>query len=124
MMQAAVGGARDLIDLMPVIVLGVDADGLLAYANRRAFEGVPDWVACLGGPAESELVALVEALEPGAVSADEAGKTVHLQGHAYRAWVRRLEGEGGFQGQVLMLLPEAGAAAPPGEPLLAVEAAP
>lgn len=96
---AAAGGARDLVDLMPLAVFGFDRDGALAYANRLAFETFPEWVANLGGePAETLRRLLHEA-----AAALPDGLSVRLGARDFSARYRRLGGVESPWGEVLML---------------------
>lgn len=98
-MQAAAGRAHDMVDLVPMAVLGFDAQGLLVYANRRAVTLFPHWAADIGGPPDPALAALLAGLPP-----DTDGPHRVLQaGRPYQAWLRRVAPCPVDDGSLLML---------------------
>lgn len=105
-LQSAAGGARDTVDLLPTAVFGIDAEGMLAYANRHAAESLPGWAAALGGDVDAEMQALLQRLR--ALSSDEAardGVATQIHGKAYLAWLRTLRGPQEPRGDLLVLQP-------------------
>jgi len=53
LLASSASGTRDLLDHLPAAVLGIDPDGMLAYANRAAARWVPGAAQAIGGPAEA-----------------------------------------------------------------------
>jgi PAS domain-containing protein len=51
LLQASVGGVREILDSLPLAVIGVDPDGLLVYANAQAHRLFPPQALALGVPA-------------------------------------------------------------------------
>ncbi len=96
---AAAGGARDLVDLMPLAVFGFDRDGTLAFANRLACETFPEWAADLGGEPAAALGSLLREV---AVASPE-GLSIRVGACQFGARYRRLGGGESPWGSVLML---------------------
>lgn len=105
-MEVAARAARDMVDLMPVAVFGVDATGMLAYANREALADWPELAADLGCMPASPLCGLLEQLQPVADARDARGAEALLEGQPVRAWLRSVSGEDGQDavlGQLLIV---------------------
>jgi EAL domain-containing protein (putative c-di-GMP-specific phosphodiesterase class I)/FixJ family two-component response regulator len=87
LVAASASGAHEMLDELPVAVLGIDPDGVMAYANRAAAALLPQAHATLGSVAEEVLPALLGCQLPA------GGPTVALQlgGRSYRAVTQRLE---------------------------------
>ncbi len=98
-MAQAAGGLREVLDELPLPVLGVDNEGLLAFVNRRAAELWPDAVSQLG-----EAASALPAPFSDATVAD--GTRVLVQGCPQRLWVRAVHHGAADGGRLLMLVPE------------------
>ncbi len=97
LLQASVGGVREILNSLPLAVIGLDPDGLLVYANAQAHRLFPPETLALGVPARAGM--------PGLAS---AGSQEHceIQGQACRVWRHRLGAESGaWRGDVLICLP-------------------
>jgi diguanylate cyclase (GGDEF)-like protein len=90
------GGLREVLDELPLPVLGIDPDGLVAFANRRAAQAWPEAAALLGHDA-SELP------DRAAQAAD--GAPIVLATGRHRLMVRPLKHGSLDGGRLLMLLP-------------------
>jgi hypothetical protein len=91
------GGLREVLDEMPLPVLGVDPEGLVAFVNRRAMADWPEAAQCLG-------------LEAGSLPLDLAhagdGDRTQLANGTHRLLVRPLRHGALDGGRLLILLPE------------------
>ena len=101
--EAGAGGIRDLVEQLPVAVLGLDPEGMLAFANRRAFDLFPQAAASLGGPPDEALVALRERLRK--LPQDDDSTVIELAGKRWRGWLRRLDPSTGAEGEMLVYMP-------------------
>jgi CheY-like chemotaxis protein len=90
------GGLREVLDELPLPVLGIDPVGLVAFANRRAAQAWPEAAAMLGHDA-SELP------DDAARAAD--GTPIVLATGRHRLMVRPLNHGSLDGGRLLMLLP-------------------
>ena len=98
-MQTAAGRAHDMVDLVPMAVLGFDATGHLVYANRCAVTMFPLWVADLGGPPDPALASLLASVPPDR----ESHHPVMHGGRHYQAWRSRVAPYPVDDGCLLML---------------------
>jgi hypothetical protein len=98
-MQAAAGASRDMLDLLPMAVFGVGAEGMLAYANRSAIRDWPLWASALGDEPESRLLEMIGRLDdlPG------EGLELDVDGRHVTVWKRQLSGEQSELGTLLIL---------------------
>ncbi|MCO5976349.1 EAL domain-containing protein [Ideonella oryzae] len=97
LLQASVGGVREILDSLPLAVIGVDPDGLLVYANEAAHRLFPPEALALGVPTQAG----VDGLAP----ADGEARCL-VQGCHCRVWRYRLgAGSGPWRGDVLICLP-------------------
>ena len=105
LVQTSVGGLRDIVDLLPAALVGVDPDGALVFMNQMACTLLPDAIGCLGGEPGGELSTLLQDLanQPG----DQPCQTVRLaQCQApVLAWRQTLPPTSVRQGELVMLLP-------------------
>jgi CheY-like chemotaxis protein len=102
LLQAQASQSRDLIDELPAAVLGVDPDGLVAMANRRAEALWSDAGGLLGRVAGE----LVPEWNPAVESAiDGTGAAVTICGRAYRMVARPMSGIAGVRGSLLLFWP-------------------
>jgi EAL domain-containing protein (putative c-di-GMP-specific phosphodiesterase class I)/FixJ family two-component response regulator len=103
-MQVAAGASRDMLDLLPMAVFGVGAEGMLAYANRCAIRDWPMWASALGDEPEPQLLELMATLdEAGGDGVPDEGLDLGLDGRQVTAWKRRLAGEQDDLGSLLIL---------------------
>lgn len=99
-MAQVAGGLREVLDGLPLPVLGVDTAGLLAFVNRRAAELWPAALAQLGEAASALPAALADAGD---------GTLVEVDGSLQRVWVRPVRHGSDDGGRLLMLVPEVAA---------------
>jgi PAS domain-containing protein len=108
LLQASAGGVRDILDELPMAVLGIDPDGLLVYANCRAqaFFRPPDLVLGLPvGPLVTQLLDRLEDVRRGGF--ETLPEAVQINGEMCTLWSRPLLNEAGQpRGQVLLCLTE------------------
>lgn len=86
LLAASASGAHDMLDELPVAVLGIDPDGVLAYVNRAAAQLLPQVQGALGSAADTVLPLLLGCTLP----EDGAPVALHLAGRAYRALTQRM----------------------------------
>ena len=91
------GGLREVLDEMPLPVLGIDPEGLVAFVNRRAVQDWPDAAQCLGQDA---------AMLPDGLAQAEDGLPVILPAGPHRLLARPLQHGALDGGRLLILLPE------------------
>ncbi|MEY2894175.1 MAG: hypothetical protein RJA98_4083 [Pseudomonadota bacterium] len=104
LLSASANGFREVLDGLPTPVIGIDPDGLVAYANPAAESTLSDSGGLLGQP-------MGHALLTQGLSADsgpgQSGLT--FNGQRYRLLCNTLQPQGtGPRGQVLLLVPDAG----------------
>ena len=112
LLQAQASQSRDLIDELPAAVLGVDPDGLVAMANRRA-EALWSEADGLLGREAAELVPgwSPEAVDVGSTisgalgGTDAAAALVTISGRSYRMVARPMSGSAGVRGSLLLFWP-------------------
>ena len=102
LLAASAGRMRDVIDDMPVAMLGLDADGTLTFVNREAERLLPALAALLGGSAAELLPP--QLLAP-LTSAVPVQCRVQLQGQDFDVRIRVLPTAAEPRGSLLMLLP-------------------
>jgi len=102
LLVAQAAHSRELIDELPVAVLGVDPDGLIVLVNRCAEALWPDAGSLLGRQA-SELVPRVGEVDAGSGAA--FGAAVTIEGRAYRVVTRAMQGDAGARGSLWLLWP-------------------
>lgn len=100
LVEAGAGGARDLLELMPAAVLGIDPEGTLAYLNERASEIFPQALGGLGQPPAAELARVLDQLREGPPQG-----LVTLGAQQWRGWLRHIDGAEFDRGDLLVLLP-------------------
>ena len=93
-----------MLDHLPAAVLGIDPDGMLAYANRAAARWVPGAAQAIGGPVDAGLPLMQElaSIEDGQI------RRVHLADRLGWASCQRLQDEaplGLRRGRVVLLVP-------------------
>lgn len=96
-MAAMASGLREVLDELPLPVLGIDPDGQVAFANRRAAQAWPAAAAMLGHDAS--------ALPDDAAQLAD-GAPILLPTSRHRLMVRPLKHGSLDGGRLLMLLPE------------------
>ena len=111
LMQASADGVRDLVDVLPAAVFGLDPDGMLAYLNQPAASLLPEALAGLGGDPVPALVQLLATLRQQPPDAADAGHPVLVQQQPHRAWLKPMPVRAGphaqpaVPGTLLVLLP-------------------
>jgi CheY-like chemotaxis protein len=65
LLAASAAGAREVLEALPVAVLGIDPEGLVAYVNRAAGELLPQAYAAVGNVAEDIFPLLLGCRLPG-----------------------------------------------------------
>jgi len=104
LLASSASGTRELLDHLPAAVLGIDPDGMLAYANRAAARWVPGAAQAIGGPADAGLPLMQE------LASIEAGqiRRVHLADRLGWASCQPLQDEapaGLRRGRVVLMVP-------------------
>ncbi len=102
LLATSAGSMRDVLDELPTGVLGLDADGALAFVNREAERLLPRLAALLGDPAAGLLPA--ELLAPLAAEQPLSCRVL-LEGRFFDVLTRALPGGSARRGRLLMLLP-------------------
>ena len=97
---------RALVDALPLAIVGVDPNGMLAYLNAGALRGLPDAAGQLGDALPRDLAALLDRLR--AQPADSPALTHGLSGsaQAWQAWLCHLPSGAAAQGELLVLAPQ------------------
>jgi CheY-like chemotaxis protein len=108
LLQVSAGGVRELLDGLPATVIGLDPDGLLAYANEQARASLGNEDTRLGLPASPWLLALATQVEQGGRRWGAAPPMLRLPVRRLPCWVwctpiQSREGEP--RGRLLMLVP-------------------
>ena len=103
LLATSAGSMRQVFDDMPVPVLGLDNDGLLAFVNREAERRLPLLSGLLGGCAAQHLPA--DLLVPMAAGAAPARRPALLEGQRFDVLTQGLPGSGSLRGCLLLLLP-------------------
>jgi len=98
LLAATAAGTRAVLDELPAAVLGVDPDGMIAYANRAA-ERALDEVEGLTG-------AMLDAVLPGGPGAAETACTTDRSGRPWRLVRGALSPDGHDRGKLYVLLPD------------------
>jgi CheY-like chemotaxis protein len=91
LMEAGALTMRSLVDGLPLAVVGVDPDGLLALVNPVAQTLLPDLSSGLGMPVSADLAAVLDAAMAVEAQHDGVGLPVLLEGRALRVWRAALE---------------------------------
>lgn len=98
LLAASAAGTRGVLDDLPAAVLGIDPDGIVAYANRAAERALAPNDGLLGRPAAEVL----PSAQVGAADANE----VELNGQRFQALYGELPGDGNAQGRLVVLFPQ------------------
>jgi PAS domain S-box-containing protein/diguanylate cyclase (GGDEF)-like protein len=102
--------ARDLLDNIPAPVIGLDQDGMIAFANADAQNLFEPALALLGCDAHDTLTPeLLQVCQ----TADGRQHSVHLDGRHYHAVCRSMNEQSCSRGKLLVLTPDAGTPALP-----------
>ncbi|HSI51808.1 MAG TPA: EAL domain-containing protein [Ideonella sp.] len=109
LLQARSGGMRDLVDQLPLAVLGLDPDGLLVYANEQAHLQLPEAAAQLGLPAGGWLAELTRPGMPAVISLPASDWSEQcFEGRPGQVLVQPLRvADGSPRGHSLVFLPKA-----------------
>ena len=106
LMQASAEGVRDLVDVLPAAVFGIDPDGVLTYLNQRADDLLPGAEACLGSNPGPQISAVLACLRNTASGHPASGRTVWINRQRQLAWISDMPGcPQARRGTVLALLP-------------------
>ena len=106
LMQASADGVRDLVDMLPAAVFGIDPDGVLAYLNQRAADLLPAANACLGSDPGPQLGAVLASLRSTVPGHPAGGRTVWINQQRQLAWISDMPGgPRAERGTLLALLP-------------------
>ena len=106
LMQASADGVRDLVDVLPAAVFGIDPDGVLAYLNQRAADLLPGTEACLGSNPGPQIGVVLAGLRTTAPGHPAGGRTVWINRQRQLAWISDMPGSPQAErGTVLALLP-------------------
>jgi CheY-like chemotaxis protein len=87
LMQLSVTSLRDMIDALPVAVVGVAADGMLAFLNEPATHLMPEAAAALGDHPGPRITGLIHALRDEVPVQGSEGLLINIQGQPHRAWL-------------------------------------
>ncbi|HZF79108.1 MAG TPA: EAL domain-containing protein [Rubrivivax sp.] len=105
LLEASAASLRDVFDELPVPVLGVDADGLLGFANREAEAQLPLLSSCLATQLVDQLPPELQACLANCTSRC----TITLEGRRFEVRRSNLGGPGGGGGaacgHLLLLMP-------------------
>ncbi len=97
LLGASVEGTRGILDDLPVLVLGLDSDGFVAYANSLAARSLAHHPSLLGHPACDVLPCLGAIPMPDSLDIDDRRYQIHKS---------ELVTGGGPRGQLLVLTPQ------------------
>ncbi|WP_157264821.1 EAL domain-containing protein [Azohydromonas aeria] len=115
LLAANAGHLRELVAALPTPVLGIDAEGAVAFANHDA-EALLAPAGLLGRPIDAVLGRPLHGPGTGTDAHADTLPAVALGGRQWRLLCRGLDTRHRAQGQLLLLLPAAGDAAPPPPP--------
>lgn len=113
LLLAGAGGMHDLLDSLPVALLGLDPDDLLVYCNAAAAQWLPASLCRLGERPSAELAELLARLGPDAQAhrtvlpppGTAAGHAVRIAEHDCIAWLREvLDRSGQPRGRTLVVM--------------------
>lgn len=105
LVQASAGGLRDMVDLLPAALFGIDPEGTLVFMNRRAGDLMPAALASLGGAPAPDLAALWLSLPCQGGAGPGPARWVPLGPHGAWAWRQALPDASVSRGELLTLLP-------------------
>jgi PAS domain S-box-containing protein/diguanylate cyclase (GGDEF)-like protein len=102
LLAAGADGMRGLLDELPLALLGVDPDGLVAYANRHA----EHLLGTSGSPLGQSFIDALPPLEGTDTTAPyPPGSCVEVDGERFRILCKPLSDMGQLRGRLLVLLP-------------------
>ena len=107
--QASASGVRELLEMMPAAVLGLDPEGTLAYVNQRACELFPTAQADLGNLPAAAIDEVLRALRERGCD----GHLLQIGGQHWRGWLRQIEGHELQRGDLAVLMPSSCDGCPP-----------
>jgi diguanylate cyclase (GGDEF)-like protein/PAS domain S-box-containing protein len=102
LLEASAGGMREMIEGLPVAVLGLDPDGLVVFVNREA-EAVFSGTDLIGSPADDVLD----------IRGGSLASVLHVGDQSWRVMRREFTVQGQPRGHLLLLLPHELAMAEP-----------
>ncbi|HEX5685867.1 MAG TPA: EAL domain-containing protein [Ideonella sp.] len=109
LIEARGSSALELLLSVPVPLIGIDDEGLVAFVNRDAELLLPECTALVGRDADE---ALPPALRPMLQWPDEVPATLILNGQPCRCISRTMTADGDTRGRLLLVIPNATAAEP------------
>jgi hypothetical protein len=109
LIEARGSSALELLLSVPVPLIGIDDEGLVAFVNRDAELLLPECTALVGRDADE---ALPQALRPMLQWPDEVPATLILNGQPCRCISRTMTADGDTRGRLLLVIPNATAAEP------------
>ena len=104
-MQASAAGVRDLIDVLPEAVFGIDPDGVLAYLNQPAADRLPCAEACLGSDPGPQIGAVLACLRNTAPGYPADGHTAWISRQRQLAWISDMPGSPQAERSTALALP-------------------
>jgi len=105
LVQTSVGGLRDIVELLPAALVGIDPDGALVFMNQAATGLLPEAMAYLGREPEGELASLLQRLPTQPAGGTRPPVKMALGQGTALAWRQRLPASSARQGELLLLLP-------------------
>ncbi|MEY2687768.1 MAG: hypothetical protein RL375_1966 [Pseudomonadota bacterium] len=102
LLAAGADGLRDMLDDLPVPLLGVDPEGFVAYANRGAER-------LLGADGGSPLGQALKTALPPRQHAGDQREVVDIDGRQFRCMTQQVGTPQQSRGQLVLLLPDAAA---------------
>jgi len=109
MVEARTSGALEILLNVPVPIIGIDDEGMIAFANRDAEELLKEYGLLVGREADE---VLPEALRPALQREDGATVTFLLKGNPCRGVCRAMSAATGVGGRLVVLIPHASAEEP------------
>ena len=110
LVQSGAGTLRRIVDALPLAVLGLDAEGLLAFVNTRGEAWLGALDSQLGQPAGAPLCRLLDQLRAG--SATGPGLPVLLDDEHLQAWLCPMDSTDRARGELLFLMQRAAPMSP------------
>jgi PAS domain-containing protein len=101
LLERGADGARQILDSVPVAIIGVDSSGLIVYVNGDAGQLLPQACTAVGGLASD---ALPEALLRVLGGEPTEPQRIQIGARQYFAAVRTMDATGVIQGRLLVLL--------------------
>jgi response regulator RpfG family c-di-GMP phosphodiesterase len=109
MVEARTSGALEILLNVPVPIIGIDDEGMIAFANRDAEELLNEYGLLVGREADE---VLPQALRPALQREDGATVTFLLKGNPCRGVFRAMSAATGVGGRLVVLIPHPSAEEP------------